>query len=257
MTVFNEYARYYDLLYRDKDYAGEAAYVDRLIRSRVPNARRILNLGCGSGRHDRSLVQRGYEVTGVDISQEMLAAAQAAAEGNAALAYVKGDVRSVRLGQTFDAVISLFHVMSYQTANDDLIKALATANAHLEPGGILIFDCWHGPGVLTDRPAPRVKHLEDDLIRVTRFAEPVMQANENVVDVKYRVSIENKRDATVRNINETHRMRYLFVPEVLLLLKLSGFVLLAAEEWLTGKELGFDAWNAVFVCRKTAAGASA
>ena len=256
MTVFNEYARYYDLLYRDKDYAGEAAYVDGLIRSRVPGARRILNLGCGSGRHDRSLVQRGYEVTGVDISEEMLAAARAAAEGNTSLAYVKGDVRSVRLGQTFDAVISLFHVMSYQTANDDLIAALATANHHLEPEGIFIFDCWHGPGVLTDRPTARTKELEDDFIRVNRFAEPVMQANENVVDVKYRVSIANKGDGTVRELHEIHRMRYLFVPEVLLFLKITGFELVGAEVWLTGKGLGFDAWNAVFVCRKTATGVS-
>ena len=256
MTVFNEYARYYDLLYRDKDYPGEAAYVDRLIRSHAPGARRILNLGCGSGRHDLFLVQRGYEVTGVDISQEMLTAAHAAAEGNTALAYVKGDVRSIRLGQTFDAVISLFHVMSYQTGNDDLLQTLATANAHLKPEDIFVFDCWHGPGVLTDRPTARVKELEDDFIRVTRLAEPVMHANENVVDVKYRISIANKGDATVREINETHRMRYLFVPEVLLFLKISGFRLVAAEEWLTGEELGFDTWNALFVCRKTAAGAS-
>ena len=60
MSVFNEYARYYDLLYRNKDYAGETDYVHNLIQAQIPDAKSILNLGCGSGRHDRCLVDKGY-----------------------------------------------------------------------------------------------------------------------------------------------------------------------------------------------------
>ena len=49
MSVFNEYARYYDLLYRDKDYVGEVEYVHRLLQAHAPGAQSLLNLGCGSG----------------------------------------------------------------------------------------------------------------------------------------------------------------------------------------------------------------
>lgn len=215
MSVFNEYARYYDLLYRDKDYAGEAEYVGGLIRSNVPGAESLLNLGCGSGRHDRCLAEHGYSVTGVDMSEEMLSCARTSAAGNSSLEYFHGDARTVRLGRKFDAVISLFHVMSYQTTNADIKAAFATATAHLKPGGLFLFDCWYGSGVLSDRPTRGVKELEDDAIKVTRIVEPLLHPNENVVDVNYHVSISNKVTGEIRDIRETHRMRYLFIPEII------------------------------------------
>jgi len=254
MSVFNEYARYYDLLYRDKDYAGESDYINRLIQSHCPAARTVLNLGCGSGRHDRCLAEKGFAVTGVDLSEEMLTIARNSAGGSSALEYVQGDVRSVRLGSTFDVVISLFHVMSYQQTNHDLNAAFRSACCHLKPGGTFIFDCWYGPGVLTDRPAVRMKELEDEKISVTRIAQPVMHPNENLVDVNYLVFIRDKRSGAVQEVRETHGMRYLFLPETRQMLTDSGFELLAAEEWLTGKPLGFTSWSAVFVCRKREAG---
>lgn len=250
MSVFNEYARYYDLLYRDKDYTGEAWYLHRLIQRQSPSARTILNLGCGSGRHDRCLVERGYAVTGVDLSEEMLLAARDAAAGNGELEYFQGDVRTVRLDKTFDVVISLFHVMSYQVSNDDLLAAFRTAQEHLEPGRVFIFDCWYGPGVLTDLPAVRVKEMEDDSIKVTRIAEPVLHTNQNTVDVNYRVLLTNKSNGTNREIRETHCMRYLFQPEVYHMLSDSGFDQIVAEEWLTGQEPDTNSWNVTFIAIK-------
>ena len=201
MPVFGAYSRYYNLLYQDKDYDGEAEYVHNLIRKHQPGATSILNLGCGTGRHDLLLAQMGYEVTGIDQSEEMLAVAtsqlsslisqqECAHPSNlnsrqGSLSFQQGDIRTIRLNKTFDVVTSLFHVISYQTTNDDLRAAFATARAHLKPGGIFIFDCWYGPAVLTDRPAVRVKRLEDTAIFVTRIAEPVMHPNDNIVDVNY------------------------------------------------------------------------
>jgi len=250
MSVFNEYARYYDLLYRDKDYAGETDYVHSIIQRQSPGAKTILNLGCGSGRHDRCVVDKGYTVTGVDLSKEMLASARNAVADNVALEYVLGDVRTVRLDKTFDVVISLFHVMSYQVTNDDLIAAYATAFSHLKPGGLFIFDCWYGPGVLTDRPTVRVKELEDEFVTVTRIAQPVMHPNENVVDVNYRIFLRDKASGSVREIHESHRMRYLFHPEVDLMLTSSGFKPQRSEEWLTSAPLSMTSWNALFTAWK-------
>jgi len=250
MSVFNEYARYYDLLYRDKDYGAETEYVHGLIQAQNPDAKSILNIGCGSGRHDRCLVAHGYTVTGVDISEEMLAAAQNSAAGSESLDYVQGDARSVRLDKTFDVVISLFHVMSYQVTNADLMAAFVTAHTHLKPGGSFVFDCWYGPGVLTDPPTVRVKELEDDVITVTRIAQPVMHPNENVVDVNYRVFLKDNGSGSVREINETHRMRYLFQPEVEMMLTTAGFELQLSEEWLTSAPLSMASWNALFVARE-------
>ncbi|ACD97083.1 class I SAM-dependent DNA methyltransferase [Trichlorobacter lovleyi] len=248
MSLFGEYARYYDLLYRDKDYAAEVAYIHDILQQHCPAAHSILNLGCGSGRHDRLLSEKGYAMTGVDLSEDMLAAARQAAEGYAAVRYVQDDVRTVRLDMTFDVIISLFHVMSYQAENADLMAAFGTARQHLKSGGIFIFDCWYGPAVLTDRPAVRVKELVDDTISITRIASPVMHPNQNLVDVNYHLFARNLLTKEVQEVRETHRMRYLYLPELSLMLQEAGFEVVRAEEWLTARPLGFDTWNALVVC---------
>lgn len=251
MSVFGAYSRYYNLLYKDKDYAGEAEYVHNLIRMHKPGAASILNLGCGTGRHDLLLAQMGYEVTGIDQSEDMLAVANSQLSTlnfqPSLLTFTQGDIRSFRLNRTFDVVTALFHVMSYQAANDDLQAALATARAHLKPGGIFIFDCWYGPAVLSDRPEVRIKRLEDEAIFVTRIAEPVMHPNDNVVDVNYQVIIRDKVSGEAEDIRETHRMRYLFRPEIEHFLGEAGLRISESAEWITGRQPGFDTWGVCFV----------
>lgn len=254
MNVFAHYSRYYDLLYRDKDYAGETAFVAALIQEHVPNAKSVLELGCGTGIHAKMMVERGFEVHGLDNSTEMMKKALSRKHGLTPdkaerLSFSLGDVRTSRFERKFDAVISLFHVMSYQITNEDLLAAMETARVHLSPGGVFIFDCWYGPAVLTDRPELRVKRLEDDLISVTRIAEPVMHPNENVVDVNYQVLVRDKVSNEVQELREMHRMRYLFRPELEQYLYMKGMNVAKFIEWMTGKEPGFDTWGVCFVAR--------
>jgi len=146
-------------------------------------------------------------------------------------------------------VVALFHVMSYQTGNEDLEATLRTAREHLKPGGVFIFDCWYGPAVLTERPEVRVKRLEDTAIVVTRIAEPVLRPNENVVEVNYQVFIKDKARAAVEEVRETHLMRYLFRPEIEWLSKAAGFTLISCQEWMAGREPGGHTWNVCQVIR--------
>ena len=254
MSVFGKYSSYYNLLYKDKDYAGEVEYLHNLIQKYCQGAKSILDLGCGTGRHDLLLVEKGYSVTGVDQSEEMLAVANSQLSilnpQPSILSFTQGDIRTIRLNKQFDTVISLFHVMSYQVSNDDLLAAFASAKAHLKPGGIFICDCWYGPAVLTDRPSVRVKRLENDTISVVRIAEPVVFPNEDTVDVNYNVFIKDKETGIVEELRETHKMRYLFKPEIDMMLRAEGLVLIHCEEWMTGKELGYNSWNAVFMVKK-------
>ena len=97
--------------------------------------------------------------------------------------------------------------------------------------------------MLTERPEVRVKRFEDNEFLLTRIAEPTMQANENVVDVKYTLIVENKADKRVDIMKETHRMRYLFKPEIELLFASAGIKLIGFFEWMTDQEPGFNSWN--------------
>lgn len=271
MKVFGKYSSYYNLLYKDKDYAGEAEYVHNLIQKYSPGAKNILDLGCGTGRHDLLLAEKGYSVTGVDQSEEMLAIAKAnlstlnsqpstlnpqpsslnphSSSLNSqpsTLRFTQGNVRNIRLNETFDVVISLFHVMSYQITNEDLNAAFETAKTHLKKGGIFIFDCWYGPAVLTDKPIVRVKRMEDDNISVVRIAEPVMFPNENLVDVNYSVFIRDKKSGAIEELKETHRMRYLFLPEVVEFYEMNEMEIIFSNSWLTDHKAGFNSWNVCF-----------
>lgn len=254
MNVFGNYAHYYDLLYRDKDYAGEVQFVHKLLQNYAPSTKSILELGCGTGSHAVLLAKQGYQVHGVDLSADMLKRASdrlshLPTELASRLEFSQGDIRNIRINKQFDAVISLFHVISYQTTNEDLQAALATAKIHLKPSGIFIFDCWYGPAVLSDRPSVRVKRLEDEQISVIRIAESLMYPNENLVDVNYQVFIKQKNTGIVEEIQETHKMRYLFKPELNLLFFQSGFKYIENREWMTNRESGFDTWSVYFGAR--------
>ena len=250
--VFDAYAAYYDLLYRDKDYAGEATFVCDLLHQYGITSGSLLELGCGTGKHAEYLARLGYGIHGVDMSTAMIESARSRIpiELKEQLSFEVGDVRSVRVDCKFDAVISLFHVASYQTGNRDISAMFATAAEHLNPGGLFIFDFWYGPAVLTDRPAVRVKRMASDLFDVLRVAEPIMQPNNNIVEVNYIVLVFNHSDQRVKRINETHRMRYFFSPELRFLLEHTGFNVCAEVEWMTGMTMGFDTWSGVIVVIK-------
>jgi len=254
MSVFADYARYYDLLYKDKNYRKEADYVHQQIQNHFPGANSILELGCGTGAHGRELVEMGYELHGVDLSLEMLEAAQKRRaemhpEQANKLTFSQGDACSIRIARKFDVVLSLFHVMSYQLTNNKLLSAFATAKAHLRPGGIFLFDCWYGPAVLTEKPSVRIKRLGDETISVTRIAEPVMHYQENCVDVNYQLIINEKSSDAFQVIEETHRIRYIFKPEMEYFLEQNGFNVFECSEWMTGKEPGADTWNVLCVAK--------
>lgn len=233
MKVFRRYAAYYDLLYRDKDYAGEAAYVLSLIRKYRPRCRTILNLGCGTGRHDLQFAQRGQRMTGVDLSADMLKTARTLVTRvpRNQLRFVRGNVQSVRLRQRFDAVVSLFHVVNYQTTNADLQAMFQTARRHLAPGGLFVFDCIYGPTVLREGVSANLKKMEDERIRIVRRGRSVLYPNENRFDVHYRLTVRNKSNGRCGEINETHRIRYLFCPEIVHWLSEAGLDLVQLTEW--------------------------
>lgn len=248
--IFDSYAAYYDLLNRDKNYSDEAAYVDGLIRGHHPEPKEILELGCGTGAHARELMKLGYAVTGIDSSLPMvlLAEERSPKAGSHGSSFSHGDLRDFRAGRDFDVVLALFHVMSYQTSNSDLRAAMATAAVHLRPGGLFIFDCWYGPGVLTDLPHQRVRQIKGDGVEVTREARPVLYPNKNVVDVHYNINV--KSEGNEGAFTEVHSMRYLFAPEVDLLLRAAGLRRITLEHWMKGGAPGLNTWNACFVAER-------
>jgi SAM-dependent methyltransferase len=252
---FRSYAPFYDLLYRDKDYAAEAEYVARTTRSAVPAARTILELGSGTGRHGHLLAAMGFEVHGIERSPEMVALARTdrcvrlPADAGSFTCEV-GDICSAKLGRTFDTVLSLFHVISYQTTNQSLRAAFRTAADHLAVGGLFLFDVWHGPAVLSQGPSERVKEVADERYWVRRTAQPELDTNRNTVKVVYHMECEDRQSGKTVRFSEEHLMRYLFPTEVDLLAESCELRRIVTEEFLTGNPPSTSTWGVTYVLQR-------
>jgi len=115
-------------------YVSEAEVFTDLIKKRaVGPVKSLLHLGCGGGHIDFNL-KKGFDVTGVDLSNGMLDHARAL---NPEVSYLIGDIRDARLGKTFDAVMILDSI-SYMISQRELRAAFQTAWAHLRPGGAFL-----------------------------------------------------------------------------------------------------------------------
>jgi SAM-dependent methyltransferase len=254
MTVFAEYAKVYDLLYRDKDYAAEAGFIAGLIGRYALEASSILDLGCGTGLHAHKLASLGYKVHGVDLSFSMLKIAETRRAGLSAdeqsrLGFGQGDIRTFSCGRTFDATVSLFHVLSYQIRDDDVRAAFATARDHLRPHGIFLFDFWNADAILAEPPTPRVKQVEDEQITVVRRSVPTWLPEENLVEVNYLLTVQAKGSANYQEISERHVVRYFSEPEMRNLAEQSGFKVLTTGAWMSESLASPGDWSIYAIAR--------
>ncbi|MCX6188603.1 MAG: class I SAM-dependent methyltransferase [Bacteroidetes bacterium] len=247
---FKDYANYYNLLYKDKDYKAEADYIHALIKQIAPHSKTLIDLGCGTGNHAFEFEKLGYEVTGVDLSSQMVAIANDNKEKNKSIIlFSEGDIRAYRDAKKYDAVVSLFHVMSYQTSNDDLEKAFLTAKTLMADHGVFVFDCWYGPGVLSDLPTSRTKNLEDEQLKISRTSTSTIDYNANRVDVLFDVEIENKTTSAKTILQELHPMRYFFKPEIELVCSKYNLEIQAYYNWMDKQEPTGRSWYCVYILK--------
>lgn len=242
MSVFGAYSKYYDLLYQDKNYEAESGYINSLIKKYNPDTKTILELGCGTGKHAKLLSEQGYEIYGIDLSEEMLEQAK-----TLGINCEVGDVRTFRMNKQFDTVISLFHIVSYQTTDEDVLNFFETASSHLDSNGLIIFDIWYKPAVLNQLPEKRIKELENDEIKAVRHCNPNHIKEKSIVEVNYTIEITDKTTQETEIINETHPMRYFSAEEIENFANQKGFEIIHSEEWLTKNKPSENTWGVCFV----------
>jgi len=246
---FNKnYAQYYNMLYENKNYSKESDYIEKLIKKFNPKTNSILELGCGTGKHAQILSKK-FNIVGIDQSDEMISIAEKNKNEN--LTFMTSNIKDLNLDRKFDAVISLFHVMSYQTSNEELSAAFNTASKHLNKGGIFIFDFWYGPAVLNDKPSVRIKKIQNNEIEVIRLTQPELLVNDNIVDVNFEIIVKKKKTNVCTNFTELHKMRYLFLPEIDYLFSSANLASVKYLQWMeTNKEPNLNSWYVVAIGRK-------
>lgn len=249
------YSGAYDLIYQDKDYEAECDLIEEMFHRHA--GRRIgtvLDLGCGTGNHAIPLAQRGYRVTGVDRSPEMLKQAKAKLPSQSLhpplqQQFLEGDLRSLKLDRQFDAVLMMFAAFGYQTTNDDVLHALDVVSRHLRPEGVFVCDIWYGPAVLSIRPGDRIKVIPTLDGKIIRAASGTLDVFHHTIDVSYQTWVL-KDQLMESETEEVHRMRYFFPQELNLLLAQAGIKLLQISDFNDPEKLPTeDTWNCLVVGR--------
>lgn len=200
--TYEELAGHYDRIYHDKPYEQEARRVlDRLEALGASAGDRLLDVGCGTGNHVQHFVD-SFEVTGVDVSEEMLALAR---ERVPEARLVQGDVTSLDLGETFDAATCLFGVIGYVETWAMLDRAVSNLAAHLEPGAPFVVESWIPPERFEAiEGEPTVRTYEGENVTLARIGVPRAGEDETArLDIEWLIARPGK---PIQRHSETQHM---------------------------------------------------
>ena len=136
-NFYSALAKYYDLLYAHKDYKSEAENIRQVIeKHKISKGNALLEVACGTGKHIEYLKEY-YTVTGLDLSEDMLAVARKNISG---VEFIQSDMTQMSLGKQFDVITCLFGSVNYIQTREGLSKTFKAFSDHLNKGGIVVFE---------------------------------------------------------------------------------------------------------------------
>ena len=139
--MYQAFAELYDELMNDVDYEGWADHYTRLLSIYGVREGKICECACGTGGLTIPLFRRGFQVTGADVSQEMLwQAAQKSRKQGASIPFVRQDMRALNLHRPMDAVLATCDGVNYLLTEEDLLSYFRAAYRSVRAGGAFVFD---------------------------------------------------------------------------------------------------------------------
>jgi len=247
-----KYAEYYDILYKDKDYNQEVDFLEEVFRRYLKRKpRTILDLACGTGGHALILAERGYKVSGLDISNGMLERAkEKAKERKLEISFYKAPMQKFSLNQKFDVIISMFSAINYLREYKDLKSFFRNVYKHLKSNGLLIFDVWNAFSVLDHYDPYREKKVKKGKIEIKRIAKTRIDQIEQLCWVDYHCLVY-KSHKKVDEFDDHHHLKFFFVSELKSYLEDAGFEILAIGPFLNiNKPITKRDWDITFVAKK-------
>lgn len=140
-AIYYDFVECYDLIFKDKDYRGEAHYVHQKVVEHTNDLPlSICDIGCGTGRHAEFFLERGYQITGIDVSAEMLRLARKKFAGQPRITFRQNRGSDFRLPYQFTCVISMFSTFGHLLNDEDAFREVRNYFNHLAPGGLFILE---------------------------------------------------------------------------------------------------------------------
>jgi SAM-dependent methyltransferase len=237
---FDKYAYFYDYFNVGKDYRQEVYYINDLIKKFNTPTHTILDIGCGTGLHDIELAKLKYDVTGLDISNEMIYIAKSRNTFQDSLSFIADPELTFNSITKYDTIISLFHVTSYQSNAEKLDSFFDIVSRNVKNGGIFIFDYWFTPAVESLKLQERKKSVFINGKEFQKVSKPsILETN------LFQIDITISSDDLL--FTESHFLRS-FVPDDFS--KITGFKLLESYTWMQNSNPDPTNWSAVSILQK-------
>lgn len=243
MEAYTGFAQVYDTFMDNVPYDEWGEYLVSLLKKYGVEDGLVLDMGCGTGAMTRYLDAHGYDMTGIDVSEEMLTIAKEKSSPD--ILYLLQDMREFELYGTMRAAVSICDSMNYILEEDDLLQVFSLVNNYLDPGGLFLFDF-------------NTEYKYRELLGDTTIAENREECSfiwENYYDLQERI---NEYDLTIfvregelyRKFEETHFQRGYTVSEVADALREAGLELVALYDDFTREEPGEDSARVCVVARE-------
>ena len=219
-ALYAQLAKYYDKIYWWKNYDREVDFLLKVFRRYGVRGKDILEVACGTGNHTRILTSKGYEVTGVDISGDVLRIARRKVGSRAT--FIQGDMRQldrVTDGE-FDAVICLFSAISYNVTLEELRKVIGGFYRHLRVGGVVVFDTHFMKRSFVD--GLRDGDVFDDGRVIGARLAISKRRRKSVGEIRFTYLIKDGRKVILLR-NDVHRLGLYDPEDFLRVLKETGF----------------------------------
>jgi len=225
--MFDQTAPYYDRIYAEKDYAGEAERVSSFAAEELGRpVGRLLDVACGTGLHLEHL-RRWFDVEGLDLSPELL---EIACKRLPEVPFHCDDMRSFRLEGRFDVITCLFSSIGYLLTLDDVTRALRTMADHLAPGGVILVDAWFTP----DEWMPGTVHailVDEPDLKIARVCTSLVDGRTSIVDLHYLIGTPEG----TRHVMEPHRLQLYTVDEMMSAFERAGLRARRDETGICGR----------------------
>lgn len=238
MEAYTEFAKVYDMFMDNIDYPEWCGYLIELLQKNGIKEDKIAELGCGTGNATAILAEKGYDVIGIDSSQEMLEIAaeklyetDCPNEEKGQIIYVCQDMRELELPDKVSAMVSICDSMNYITEYEDFVRVLKKVKKYLKPEGVFIFDL---------KTVKYFKEIGESIIAEDREDCSFIWDNyfdENDCINEYRLSLfVQGDDGRYDKFTEEHYQRAYFIDEVKMAAKEAGLKVLAMYNAFTQDE---------------------
>ena len=249
--VFNQYAQFYDLIYKRKNYKRECDFLEEIFQQYGPRLpRTILDLGCGTGNHMLPFLRRGYEVTGVDQSPQMIKIAERKFRHLKKAKLIQDHLESFVLNKKFDVLICVFSVINYLVDEKKILQFLRNAREHMTKRSLFIFDFWNKEAV--ERyyvPEKRnVFFLGEKILE--RSSKTKLMSHEQLCEVHYTCALKDN-GRFLKRIQEKHLLRYFSIEQMGDLLDRAGLKVVGQHPFLNlNGKIRKNTWDITIVAKQ-------